>query len=175
MKARPANRRNWPGGLVGTYALFMMRRAPIYGGELAQRIGDLTRDAWRPSAGAIYPILRGLVQRGDARVGRREGRKVYILTPRGAARLKLVRERIRERGGRFAELRSLVLDMVEPEQRGEILLDHLHRAIQPFVELRMSTTMLPKGAARSRVLARARAELEGGLVGLRAARRSARG
>ncbi len=155
---------------MGTYALFMMRRAPIYGGELAQRIADVTRGAWRPSAGAIYPILRGLVQRGDARVGQLEGRKVYILTPRGAARLKLVRGRIRERGGRFAELRSLVLDMVEPDERGEILLDHLHRAILPFVELGAGASMLPKGAARRRLLARARAELRGGLAGLRTAR-----
>ncbi|EQD72226.1 PadR, Transcriptional regulator PadR-like family, partial [mine drainage metagenome] len=99
--------------MVGTYALYMMSRGPIYGGELTQRIDDVTRGSWRPGAGAIYPILSGLVRRGEARLEVRDGRKVYSLTARGAARLKEVRSRIRERGGRFAELRGLILDMVE--------------------------------------------------------------
>ena len=162
---RPPHRR-WPGGLVGTYALAMMSRAPIYGGELAQRIEDLTRGAWRPGAGAIYPSLRGLVSRGEARIGRQDGRKVYILTARGAARLNDLRNRIRERGSRFAELRNLILDMVEPSDRAAIMLDQLHQSIRGFEEMYRSPDSIPDARARARTLARARAELRQGLARL---------
>ncbi len=144
----------------------MMSKGPIYGGELAQRIEELTRGAWRPGAGAIYPSLRGLVARGDARIGRRDGRKVYILTPRGAARLKEVHARIRERGGRFAELRNLILDMVEPAERAAFLLDQLHRIIQNLEEIRRSSEIVPDARVRARTLARARTELRQGIARL---------
>ncbi len=151
---------------MGSYALAMMSRAPIYGGELAQRIEDLTRGSWRPGAGAIYPSLRGLVARGEARIGRQDGRKVYILTPRGAARLADLRSRIRERGGRFAELRSVILDIVEPSERATIMLDQLHNAIRGFEEIYRSPLSIPDARARARTLARARAELRQGLARL---------
>ncbi len=151
---------------MGTYALGMMSRAPIYGGELAQRIEELTRGAWRPGAGAIYPSLRGLVERGEARIGHQDGRKVYILTSRGAARLEEVRSRIRERGGRFAELRSLILDLVEPSERAAIMLDQLHNSIRGFEEMYRSPDSITDARARARTLALARAELRQGLARL---------
>jgi DNA-binding PadR family transcriptional regulator len=166
MVAPRAGHRRWPGGLVGTYALHLMSRAPIYGGELTQRIDDVTRGAWRPGAGAIYPILTGLVQRGEARVDRVNGRKTYTLTPRGAARLAEVQSRIRDRGSRFAELRSLVLDMVDPPERAEIMLDNLHRAIDAIAEIAASPESLPDARARTRILSRARAELRRGVTRL---------
>lgn len=151
---------------MGTYALYMMQNGPIYGGELTQRIDDLTRGAWRPGAGAVYPILAGLVRRGEARVERRGGRKVYGLTKRGATRLKEVRSRIRERGGRFAELRNLILDMVEPSERAEILLDQLHRAISSLVEMSRSVESLPDRTRRTRFVERAKNELRQGQLAL---------
>lgn len=163
MVARSESPRRWPGGLVGTYALFMMSRAPIYGGELTQRIEDATRGAWRPGAGAIYPILTGLVDRGEARVERVQGRKTYSLTPRGAARLAEARSRIGERGRRFGELRSLLLEMLEPPQRVEIVLEGLHRAIDTTFELAEDPAALPSVRERTRVLHRARTELKRGL------------
>ncbi len=166
MAAPAASHRRWPGGLVGTYALHLMSRAPIYGGELAQRIDDVTRGAWRPGAGAIYPILTGLVRRGEARVDRVDGRKTYALTPRGAARLAEVQSRIRDRGRRFAELRSLVLDMVDPPQRAEIMLDNLHRAIDAIAEIAGSPESLADARTRTRTLSRARAELRRGITRL---------
>lgn len=163
MASSGPSHRAWPGGLAGTYALYLMGQAPIYGGELAQRIGDVTRDAWRPGAGAIYPILTGLVRRGDAKVQRVNGRKTYSITPRGAARLAEVRSRIRERGRRFAELRSLILDMVDPLERTEIMLENLHRAVEAIVEITADPRALPHAADRSRAIQRARAELRAGL------------
>lgn len=163
MARAPSSHRRWPGGLVGTYALYLMRAGPIYGGQLTQRIDDVTRGAWRPGAGAVYPILTGLVTRGEARVDRINGRKVYAITPRGAVRLEEVRSRIRERGRRFGELRSLLLDMVEPSQRAEVMLDHLRRAIDAIAEVSHLPGGLPDARSRKRTIDRARAELQRGL------------
>lgn len=175
MPASIAPRRRWPGGLVGTYALHLMSRSPIYGGELTQRIEDATRGAWRPGAGAIYPILTGLVLRGEAKVERVNGRKLYALTTRGEARLEEVRSRFRERGRRFAELRSLVLEMVEPSDRVEILLDSLRRAVDGVEEIANSPSAIPDARERARTLHRAREELRRGVTRLdRSAMRSGR-
>lgn len=162
---------------MGVYALHLMSRGPIYGGELAQRIDDATHGNWKPGAGAIYPILKGLVRRGSARAELRGGRKVYVLTTQGASRLQEVRARLKEGGGRFAELRNLTLEMIDPADRLEVMVRHLHRAIQPFVEMQRSTEPgFLEGPVRARALVLARAELEHGLRALtpRRGRRAAR-
>ena len=166
MVAAPPPRRQWPGGLVGTYALWLMSEEPIYGGQLAQRIDDATRGAWRPGAGAIYPILNGLVRRGEARVERQDGRKLYAISAKGRARLDEVRSRIRERGRRFAELRGLVLEMVPVTDRAEIMLDQLRRAIDTVADAAVSPSSLPDARTRARTVVRARAELRRGLTRL---------
>ncbi len=151
--------RPWPGGLVGTYALHLMQSGPIYGGQLTQRIDERTRGAWRPGAGAIYPILTSLVRQGLAR-SRREGtRRVYELTPRGRAHLLEVQARIRERRGRFAELRGLILDMVDPAERGDVVLEQLRGALRTVVAAGQSATLVPDPRRRARTIARARSEL----------------
>jgi|SRR5579875_322039 DNA-binding PadR family transcriptional regulator len=127
--ARPPPR-HWPGGLIGTYALHLMQRAPIYGGELTRRIEESTRGAWRPGAGAVYPILQGLVARGDAALKMQGHRKTYQITAQGRGRLRMVRARLRSGGSRFAELRGLILDMASPKDRVELLDLHLGRAIE---------------------------------------------
>lgn len=164
----PIPRRQWPGGLVGTYALHLMSRGPIYGGELTQRIDDVTRGAWRPGAGAVYPILTALVERGEAHMERVHGRKVYSLTPRGEAQLAEARSRLRERGRRFGERQALMLDMVDPAERSEVLIETLRRAIETVAEFAASPDGLPDARARSSTLRRARAELRRGLSRLEA-------
>lgn len=146
--ARPAPR-HWPGGLIGTYALHLMQATPIYGGELTRRIEASTRGAWRPGAGAVYPILQGLVARGDAALVMQGRRKTYRITAQGRERLRLVRERLRSGGSRFAELRGLILDMASPKDRVELLEIHLGRAIESVVlAIGPSETFLTPGQKR---------------------------
>ena len=138
--------RHWPGGLIGTYALHLMQRAPIYGGELTRRIEESTHGAWRPGAGAVYPILQGLVARGDAALKMHGRRKTYRITAQGRVRLRMVRARLRTGGSRFAELRGLILDMAAPKDRVELLDLHLGRAIESILlAIGPSETLLTPG------------------------------
>lgn len=135
--------------MIGIYALHQMRRSPIYGWQLAERISEATQGGWRPGAGAVYPILKGLVRQRLARVESRGGRKVYLITPKGRARLAWMRTRIREGGGRYMELRRLVLDMVDPAERPAWAVEQLRRSLSMFIELAESTDLVPSARGRS--------------------------
>jgi len=166
-----ARSRRWPGGLVGTYALYLMSRAPIYGGQLTRRIETVTKGAWHPGAGAIYPILQGLVRRGDAAVSLVDHRKTYRITRQGTARLREVRQRIRTGGSRFAELRGIILDMAEPDARVELLELHLARAIRTIAEALEADDTLLTPSQQRRLRRRALALLRQGLGSLAPSRR----
>jgi len=157
------------------YALHQMSREPIYGWQLAERIAQTTHGGWRPGAGAIYPILKGLVDQGLARTEVRGGRKMYRVTPKGRTRLALMRERIRDGGGRYMELRNLVLDMVEPDRRPEWAVVHLRRSLTTFVELARSEDLIPSVQGRSRMSQQGARELRAALVRLQNPTRSRAG
>lgn len=135
--------------MIGMYALHQMSRSPIYGWQLAERIAETTKGGWRPGAGAVYPILKGLVRQKLARTDVRGGRKVYLVTPRGRARLALMRARIRDGGGRYMELRRLVLDIVDPVDRPEWAIEQLRRSLTMFVELSDSVDLVPSARGRA--------------------------
>ncbi len=157
------------------YALHQMSREPIYGWQLAERIGEATKGGWRPGAGAVYPILKSLVHQKLARTEVRGGRKVYLVTPRGRARLALMRARIRDGGGRYMELRRLILDIVDPTERPEWAIEHLRRSLTMFVELSDSVTLIPSARGRALMCRQGARELRGTLARLERARRSGTG
>ncbi len=154
------------------YALHQMSREPIYGWQLAERIARTTHGGWRPGAGAIYPILKGLVRQDLARTEVRGGRKVYLVTPKGRVRLALMRKRIRNGGGRYLELRNLVFDMVEPARRPEWALEHLRRSLTTFVDLARSVDLIPSAQGRSRMSRQGARELRIALARLQPTARS---
>ncbi len=82
-----------PGRVLGLYALSVMQRdGPVYGYQLAERISERTDGAWRPGAGAIYPALNSLVERGLARSVLARGRRMYSITPAGRSFLRRIRK-----------------------------------------------------------------------------------
>ncbi len=143
-----------------------METAPIYGGELTRRIEASTHGAWRPGAGAVYPILQGLVARGDAALVMAGRRKTYRITPRGRGRLRIVRERMRSGGSRFAELRGLILDMALPADRARLLEVHLARAIESVVLATGPSDLLLTSGQKLRLRRRAAALLRHGMTEL---------
>lgn len=161
--------------MIGMYALHQMSREPIYGWQLAERIAETTHGGWRPGAGAVYPILKGLVRQKLARIEVRSGRKVYLVTRKGRARLALMRGRIHDGGGRYMELRHLILDMVDPTQRPAWAIEHLRRSLTMFVELSGSVELIPSARGRSLMQRRGAQELRGALARLDRARRSRTG
>ncbi|WP_324716695.1 PadR family transcriptional regulator [Carboxydochorda subterranea] len=89
-------------GLLPYFVLKLLdERAPLCGTELLDAIYDLTGGRWRPSPGAMYPLLRRLRRQGlvKATPARRGGRLVqeYALTSEGRAELRRFLHEIRPR------------------------------------------------------------------------------
>ncbi|MEM0129078.1 MAG: helix-turn-helix transcriptional regulator [Thermoplasmata archaeon] len=148
------------GGLVGLYALHRMATGPIYGWQLARDIGEVTRGGWTPGAGAIYPILQGLVRRGLARTSVRGGRKVYRATAQGRARLARARRWLREGGTRWVNLRYLVLELIPPEERDAWALRLLEGQLDGFLSLLRDPSAFPDPAQRERLMRAAARAIE---------------
>jgi DNA-binding PadR family transcriptional regulator len=131
MSPRTGLRGPRPGRVLGLYALSVMDRdGPVYGYSLADRISDRTDGAWRPGAGAIYPALQSLVERGFARSGREGRRRVYTITSRGRRALGQIR-RARIGGPRTGpDLGLLWSEIASPGDPGQHLIRHLHHHLE---------------------------------------------
>jgi DNA-binding PadR family transcriptional regulator len=101
--ARPARSRDGAterelyAGLIRLHILYHAAHGTVFGLGI---IDELGRHGYRLSPGTIYPMLHGMARKGYLRAraersGRRS-RKVYGITPRGAAVLREARARVRE-------------------------------------------------------------------------------
>jgi DNA-binding PadR family transcriptional regulator len=119
-----------PPRVIGLYALASMEReGKVYGYQLSQGIAERTGGAWRPGAGAVYPSLRALVERGLARrqgVGRR---REYRITPEGRRLLGVVRRRAAQGGRSGPDPGALWAEIVGAENLGRFLLRRLERSL----------------------------------------------
>ncbi len=85
------------GGLIRLHVLHHAAEGTVFGLWI---IEELARHGYRLSPGTLYPMLHGMVRKGylrarAQRTGRRS-RKVYEITPRGAAVLREARAKVRE-------------------------------------------------------------------------------
>lgn len=120
-----------PGRVLALYALSVMDRdGPVYGYSLADRISDRTDGAWRPGAGAIYPALQSLVERGFARSGRHGRRRVYTITGQGRRALNQIRRGRVGGPGTGPDLGLLWSEIVSPGDPGQHLIRHLHHHLE---------------------------------------------
>lgn len=125
---------------------------PIYGWELAAAIGQATRGDWRPSAGAVYPVLRHLVEEGWALTTVRDGRKLYAITATGRSRLVAFEAQLGARARRFAHLRPLFLELLPPARRVDWSIGQLKATLDGFVATASEPSGIA-GAARRRLAA----------------------
>lgn len=144
--------------MLGLYALSVMDRdGPIYGYSLADRISDRTEGAWRPGAGAIYPALRSLAEKGWARESLDGRRRIYRITPSG--RTFLTRIRRSWAGGRRGgpDLSMLWSEIAGHGDPGQHLLRHLRHHLDGIAtSLERDPAMK---AGRGTLLDQVRAEL----------------
>ena len=167
-----------PPRMIGLYALATMEReGPVHGYLLTQRIAARTAGAWRPGAGAVYPSLQRLVQRGLARragVGRRQE---YSITPAGRATLRRIRARARSTGRGGPDLSSLWAEVLGQDDVGPLLVRRLERTVQGLASYLADRPSSPRTRAIRRsvavALVSAREAIEG--VPARSARRARRG
>jgi DNA-binding PadR family transcriptional regulator len=148
-----------PPRVIGLYALALMEReGPVYGYQVGHRIADRTGGGWQPGAGAIYPALAGLVERGLAERSSEGRRRVFRITARGRASLRRLREGARGDGTSVPDLGALWSDILGGADPGPFLLRRLRRTIDGL-DSYLADTAEPSGNAaayRSQILAELR-------------------
>lgn len=83
------------------YALLdLLKERPKHGYEMMKELEDRSGGFYTPSAGAIYPTLNLLEDRGWVSVETQDGKKVYTITDEGRKALSEHQERAEERGPR---------------------------------------------------------------------------
>jgi DNA-binding PadR family transcriptional regulator len=80
---RRGRRRGGRGGDVRAAALLLLADKPAHGYQLIQEIAELSKGAWTPSPGSIYPVLQQLEDEGLVEFERVDGRKTATLTDAG--------------------------------------------------------------------------------------------
>jgi DNA-binding PadR family transcriptional regulator len=125
-----------PGRVLGLYALSVMDRdGPVYGYQLTERIAERTDGAWRPGAGAIYPALNRLVERGLARSAVAKGRRMYTVTPSGRTFLRRVRTEWMGAGRSGPDLSRLWAEISGSGDAGQHVLHHVRRHLESLAAL----------------------------------------
>jgi DNA-binding PadR family transcriptional regulator len=161
--------------VIGLYALATMEReGPVYGYQLADRISERTDGAWRPGAGAIYPALASLAERGLARSVAGGARRLYTITPRGRAFLGRIRRDWMGGAGTGPDLSRLWAEISGAGDAGQHQLQHLRRHLEQIAAALERDPTMPAGGAgfREQVLAELRVSTSR-LDALRPARGSA--
>jgi DNA-binding PadR family transcriptional regulator len=125
-----------PGRVLGLYALATMDRdGPVYGYQLAERIADRTEGAWRPGAGAVYPALNSLVERGFARSSVARGRRMFTITPTGRAFLRRIRKEWMGGGRSGPDLSRLWAEVSGSGDAAQHVLRHVRRHLESLAAL----------------------------------------
>jgi DNA-binding PadR family transcriptional regulator len=103
----PAFRR----GILQYLILRSLSEKPMHGYEMMRSLGEEFGGFYRPSAGAIYPILQALEDEGYIRGEEQEDKRIYSITPKGTEFLRKSEEKfkaiIEKRKAFFGERRGL--------------------------------------------------------------------
>ncbi len=104
-----------PRGFLRLYILTLLSKGPETGYSIMGKIDERTDGAWRPGPGTMYPLLKGLVADGLARVAPEKpssGAKAYVITPRGRKELDDLKEGLGSMGRKDRVISRLFYDLV---------------------------------------------------------------
>lgn len=79
-------------GDVRLAVLLLLAEESMHGYQLMRTIAERTSGVWKPSPGAIYPVLAQLEDEGLVRVEAEGGRKLALLTEAGQAEVEANRD-----------------------------------------------------------------------------------
>jgi len=102
----------------GLLKLFVLCEAekPVSGKKITERIASLTLGKWKPSPGAIYPLLRKMEDEEliKSELSEAEGRReiTYVITTHGRKHLAEGRERMMQRGDISTVFLPLVIKII---------------------------------------------------------------
>ncbi|MDG6985305.1 MAG: PadR family transcriptional regulator [Nitrososphaerota archaeon] len=130
-----------PRGFLRLYILTLLSRGPETGYSIMQRIDETTEGAWKPGAGTMYPLLRGLVTDGLAKPDKKgSGSKAYAITVKGRKELGEMRDRLAGAGRKERVLGRLFSDILPPSV---IVPSMVSRYKDGFELFRKSVAQLP--------------------------------
>jgi DNA-binding PadR family transcriptional regulator len=122
-----------PRGLLHFYALLSIARKPMLGYDLMKEIEIKTEGAWRPGPGAVYPVLRKLVNQGYIAAQKRTKggppNVLYEITPAGLENIANAKEMMKSSAERWTLMRQLFIDLMEPDDLIRFVLNSLELQI----------------------------------------------
>lgn len=92
-----------------------------------------TEGAWRPGPGAVYPVLRKLAKQGYIAVKKKAGggpTHLYEITPTGLRNIANSKKTMRLSAERLNLLRSLFIDLMEPDDLVRFALNSIELQIE---------------------------------------------
>lgn len=84
-------------GNFQSLVLRTLQEQPMHGYEIMKVLDERSHGFYKPSAGAVYPALRGLLRRGFVAVSGEERRKTYRITSKGRSYLATQRAEMEKR------------------------------------------------------------------------------
>lgn len=130
-----------PRGFLQFYILHRISLKPTHGYEISQDIEEKTEGAWRPAAGSIYPMLKkladeGLIRATSAKFSVSEtAQRTYEITPKGSKYLKEGKNMFATAGRRWSAMRGLFIDLLDPDQISNFLVEGSKLQFQMSQEL----------------------------------------
>jgi DNA-binding PadR family transcriptional regulator len=104
------------------------------GYDLIKDIEVKTEGAWRPGPGAVYPVLRKLVNQGyiAAKKKTKGGppHVLYEITPAGLENIANAKKMMRSSTERWSLMRQLFIDLMEPDDLVRFVLNSLELQIE---------------------------------------------
>jgi DNA-binding PadR family transcriptional regulator len=132
----------------GLLKLFILCEAekPVSGKMITERISNLTSGKWRPSPGAIYPLLRKMEEEGliKSELSDSEGRReiTYLITTDGMKHLVEGRKRVMQRADIGTLFFPLIIKIVYNFDDTEI--NELIEQFEKFNKFREQFIKLPE-------------------------------
>jgi len=132
----------------GLLKLFILCEAekPVSGKKITERIANLTYGKWKPSPGAVYPLLRKMEKEGlvKSELSEAEGRReiTYMITAHGKKHLAEGRERIIHKGDTSTMLVPLITKIIYNFDDNEI--NELTEVFEKFNKLMDKFIQLPE-------------------------------
>jgi DNA-binding PadR family transcriptional regulator len=125
------------------YILTLLSHGPQSGYSIIQRIEERTEGAWKPGAGTMYPLLKGLLKEGLVRVAPSEGKggsRAYVLTAKGTTELEETRRLIAGAGRKEPVMARLFSELLP----GSVFVPMMVRRFRDTVEvLRQKAAEIP--------------------------------
>jgi len=150
-----------PRGFLRVYILTLLSKGAKTGYSIIQTIDERTEGAWKPGAGTMYPLLKGLEKEGlIASKERGRSRRSYVLTRKGEQELAEIRSQIGGMGRKDAVMARLFSDLLP----SEIFMPMIVRRIRESTEFIMQKVSETPTETRVRILRELRSILESQLA-----------